>query len=65
MIMTVHPHEFNELSRLIDRIARSQEQIFRLPAEYLRELKKVPPSEARVAPRAEPTRPGPRRRRRR
>lgn len=50
MIMTVHSHELNELSRRIDRIDRSQERIFRLYAENIRELKKVLPSEARVAP---------------
>jgi hypothetical protein len=37
MIMTVHSREFNELSRRIDRIARSQEQIFRPHAESIRE----------------------------
>ena len=50
MSMTVHSHEFNELSRRIDRIARSQEQIFRLHAEYIRELKKIQPLKARKAP---------------
>ena len=50
MIMTVHSHEFNEISRRIDRIARSQEQIFRLHGEYIRELKKVLSTEAGVAP---------------
>ena len=39
MIMTVHSREFNELSRRIDRTARSQEQVFRLHAEYVRKLR--------------------------
>ena len=65
MIMAVHSREFNELTRRIDRIAGSQEQIFRLHAEYIRKLKKALSSEARVSPQAEPTRPGPGRRRRR
>jgi len=49
MNMPVHSHEFNELSRRIDRIAGSQERIFPLHAEYIRELKKVLPSDPRVA----------------
>lgn len=47
MNMTVHSQEFKELSRRIDR---SQEQIFRLHAEYIPELKKILPTRARVAP---------------
>ncbi len=43
MIMTAHSREFNELSRRIHRIARSQEQIFRLHAEYIRDFKKSCP----------------------
>lgn len=49
MTMAIHSREFNELSRRIDRIARSQEQIFRLHAEYIRDLKKVLPTKDRVA----------------
>ena len=37
MIMTAHSREFHALSRRIDRIARSQEQVFRLHAEHIRE----------------------------
>ena len=50
MIMTVHSHEFNELSRRIDSIAKSQEQIFRLHAEYIRELKKTLPTKVKADP---------------
>ncbi|MDE2757431.1 MAG: hypothetical protein OXU26_15985 [Acidobacteriota bacterium] len=49
MIMMVHSHEFNELSRRIDRIAKSQEQIFRLHAEYIRELNKIQHTKVRIA----------------
>lgn len=49
MNMTDRSHEFSEISRRIETIARSQERIFPLHAEYIRELKKVLPSDPRVA----------------